>query len=174
MFFFSLLSLLKPFSLSGVLRVLLLGPSTWQACRQCLLGLTGNSLSRGHGQSIEETHPEASFKLQLCCWGWDGWAPKAALEWNNDSLLAAVQTTGDQEMRWGEQRQGRWWLLSSPRLAGPITDWLNMTELTLLSYSEGKRKINRVKRFQHWLYEIKKISSFLPAPNTIRTTALFT
>lgn len=30
-------------------------------------------------------------------------------------------------------RQGRWWLLSSPRLAGPITDWFNMTGRTLLS-----------------------------------------
>lgn len=57
-------------------------------------------------------------------------------------------------MGWGEQRQGRWWLLSSPRLAEPISDWLNMTELTLLFSSEGKRKLNGVKRLQYQLYEI--------------------
>lgn len=74
----------------------------------------------------------------------------------------------------GEWRQGRWWLLCSPRLAGPITDKLNMTELTLLSYSERKWKINGVKRLQHWLYEIKKVSSFLAAPNAIRATGPFT
>lgn len=63
-------------------------------------------------------------------------------------------------MEWGEQRKGRWWLLSSPRLAGPISDWLNMTELTLLSYSEGKRKLNGVKRLQYQLHKIKKVCSF--------------
>lgn len=46
----------------------------------------------------------------------------------------------------GEQRQGRWCLLSLPCLAESITDWLNMTELTLLSCSEGKRKNNGIKR----------------------------
>lgn len=46
----------------------------------------------------------------------------------------------------GEPRQCRWRLLSPPRLADPITDRLNMTELTLLPYSEGKRKISRAKR----------------------------
>lgn len=61
----------------------------------------------------------------------------------------------------GEWRQCRWWLLSSPRLAGPITDRFNVTELTLLSYSEVKRKINGVERLQHRLYEIKTIFSFL-------------
>ena len=74
----------------------------------------------------------------------------------------------------GGQKQGRWWLLSFPRLAGPITDWLNMTELALFSYSEGRRKLNGVKRLQHQLYEIKKVCSFLPTPNAIRTTGLFT
>lgn len=132
--------------------VFLLGPSIWQAWKPCLLWSAGNSLARGHGQGAEETHPGASFKLQLCHRGWDGWAPKAALGRNNDRLPAAVQTTGDQARGWGEQRRGRWWLLSSPRLAGPITNCFNMTELTLLpSYSEAKRKINRVKRLQHWL-----------------------
>ena len=71
----------------------------------------------------------------------------------------------------GEQRPGRWWLLSSPRLAGPITARFSMTELTPLSFSEGERKIHRVKRLQHWLHEIKKVSSSLPAPNAIRTTS---
>ena len=83
---------------------------------------------------------------------------------------AAVQTTGDRAVGLGERRQGRWWLLSSPRLAGPTTNCFNMTELTLLSYSEGKRKINGVKRLQHWLHEIKKVGSSLPALNAIRTT----
>ena len=73
----------------------------------------------------------------------------------------------------GKQRQGRWWLLSSPRLAGPISDWLNMTELTLLSYSEGERKLNGVKRLQHQLCEIKKVRSFRPTPNTARTSGVF-
>lgn len=74
----------------------------------------------------------------------------------------------------GERRQGRWWLFSSPRLAGPIADRLNMTELTLLSYSEGKRKINGGKRLQHWLHEMKRVCSFLAAPNAIGVAGLFT
>lgn len=45
-----------------------------------------------------------------------------------------------------------------------------MTALTLLSYSGGKRKINGVKRLQHWLHEIEKVGSSLPAPNAVRTT----
>lgn len=77
--------------------------------------------------------------------------------------------------RWGngvgEWRQGRWWLLSSPRLAGPITDRLNVTELTLLSYSEGKRK-SQWHRLQHKLYEIKKFCSFLATPNAISIVLL--
>lgn len=74
----------------------------------------------------------------------------------------------------GEWRQGRWWLLSSPRLAGPITDRLNMTELTPLSYSEEKRKINGGKRLQYWLHEMKKVCSFLAAPNAIGVAGLLT
>lgn len=58
----------------------------------------------------------------------------------------------------GEWRQGRWWLLSSPRLAGPITDRLNMTELTLLSYSEGERKSMGAREFSTGCMNCKRFS----------------
>lgn len=56
----------QTFFLSGVLHVIL-GPSTWQARKPCLLGLTGSSPAGGHSQGAEETHPGAPFRLQWCC-----------------------------------------------------------------------------------------------------------
>lgn len=116
---------------------------------QTLLRLTGTQPSEGvmakvHRKPTREQHSN---------WNCDAEAGTAelptALKWNNVWLSAAVQTTGDGEVGQGELRQGRWWLLSPPRLADPITEWLNMTELTLPSYSEGRRKISRAKRLQH-------------------------
>lgn len=44
-----------------------------------------------------------------------------------------------------------------------MTARFSMTELTPLSYSGGERKINGVKRLQHWLHEIIKVfSCFAP------------
>lgn len=46
--------------------MLLLVPSTWQACKPCLLGLAGNSPARGHGQGAKQTHPGAPHSNCNC------------------------------------------------------------------------------------------------------------
>lgn len=110
---FPLLSLLLP--LWSARGLLLPGPSTRQARTTASARTQGNSLARGHGQGAEETHPGALFNLQLCCRGWDGWAPKAALRWNNDRLPAAVPTTGQRAAgRGAEARQVVAFIFATP------------------------------------------------------------
>lgn len=131
-----LLSLLKPFSLPGALCVFLPGPST---CKPCPLGLAAlqEVMAKVQSEPMQELPSKCS-----CAAAEAGTAALPRQLWGR--TMTGCSSCAD---NWrGEQRQGRWWLLSSPRLAGSISDWLNMTELTLLSYSEGKRKPNRVKR----------------------------
>lgn len=116
---------------------------------QTLLSPTGTWPTKGSWPRCTQNPPKSCIEAAIVKIRLGQLSSQTALKWNNDWLSAAVQTTVDWEMGQGERRQGRWWLLSPPRLADPITNWLSMTELTLLSYSEGKRKISRAKRLQH-------------------------
>lgn len=68
---------------------------------------------------------------------------KAGLTMGGNQQLGKQLET--REQNWGKGSKAGGVFLSSPCLAGPIFDWLNMTELTLLSVLKGKRKINRIE-----------------------------